>query len=164
MSTTQKNGPASVGALPSRGSTNSRKENDMNESSNTTAAPVAAREHPATRMFDAARELRSAMLANPDAPGLMMVFADPAMSHPIVSLEQREYAQLSRLTWAYRDAHRAMCRAYQATFAPNESVPLPELPQHKRYWDAFHACTRAHMALLEAFDAYDHGTIEGEAA
>ncbi len=79
----------------------------MNVRTNSTSPTDAATEHPATKMHRLARELCAAMRENPDAPGMIMIHGDPALTHPIAYCENREHARTMAAFHQFRQAIRA---------------------------------------------------------
>lgn len=107
------------------------------------------------------RELSTALAEDMDGRAAMaLVYPEGRNNYPRAVCYDQDYATMTQRMLAYRDAHREKVRRYHETFRPGEVVPLPEKPQHKAYWDAFHKASQAHMALLDAFDEMG-SVIEG---
>jgi hypothetical protein len=157
----KRNGPAATGIAPDRGSQSP--QGNLNMNTDTTAAGARQAEHPAYTLRRLADEMAITMSLYPEAPSCAVIFPAGKTDYPVLLMMCRDYSEITKATFAYREAHREKVRLYHETFRPGEVVPLPEKPQHKAYWDAFHKASQAHMALMDAFD--DVGTlIEGDAA
>ncbi len=115
-------------------------------------AEAVENEHPAAKVRRLARELADAMVEVPEYAANAIVYPSGS-GDGIYFLCDQQYSRMTRAMLEYQKAHQEKIRAYAETFAPDERIPLPERPEHRRYWDAFHRCNQAQYALMDAFEA-----------
>lgn len=108
----------------------------MNAHIPTTAPAAAATEQPWAKVHRLSSELCAAMRENPDSHAVTMIYANPALTHPIINVEDCEYAELTRLLFVYRNA----------VHAERDAIGDLEALQHAR--EA--AQGALHSAILEA--------------